>query len=457
MFPHCLPMGKWWGNKITNNMITTAIVFDHRGRTKKGAEGPLEVRLTIERKPYYINTGVRVREKQWQFDKVVQHPQADALNNRLGILLGRIMDKVNDCLSSGKEVNVAQIRQEIWTSPTDYAFMDWVRDTIPLLNLKPNSMKHYKTLQLRLIEYGELKKWNDLTIEKIIKWDKWLHELQGRNGKILQSSVHIYHKDMKALLERAVRMGKLAQNPYSLLKGEFPKGENENTEYLTEEEMRKIVEFKPTPGTWMERAKDLFVFMMYTGLSYSDAQAFDIKRYKLVEFRDKITGHKTKQWISTGNRIKTGEAFVSHLLPPAVAVLEKYDMQTPKILNAVFNRELKTIGMALGIQTRMHTHLARHTFATWMLRNGVRLENVGKMLGQSNIRTTQRYAKVLAESVHEDFQMMGKKLISTEKRRAQQQEKRRAQQEEKRRAQRQRKTSIQSNKKKRYNNKRSGD
>ena len=381
-------------------MTTTAIVFDHRGRTKKGAEGPLEVRVTIERKPYYINTGVRVRERQWQFDKVVNHPQADALNKRLGILLGRIMDKVNDCLSSGKEVNVAQIRQEIWTTPDDSAFMDWVHDTIPMLNLKPNSMKHYKTLQLRLIEYGKLKKWNDLTIENIIKWDKWLHELHGRNGKILQSSVHIYHKDMKALLERAVRNGKLAQNPYSLLKGEFPKGENENTEYLTEEEMRKIVEFTPTPGTWMERAKDLFVFMMYTGLAYSDAQAFDIKKYK------KIDG----QWRIVGNRIKTGEPFVNQLLPPAVAVLEKYDMQTPKILNAVFNRELKTIGMALGIQTRMHTHLARHTFATWMLRNGVRLENVGKMLGQSNIRTTQRYAKVLAESVHEDFERVAMTL-----------------------------------------------
>ena len=71
---------------------------------------------------------------------------------------------------------------------------------------------------------------------------------------------------------------------------------------------------------------------------------------------------------------------------------------------------MKTIGMALGIQTRMHTHLARHTFATWMLRNGVRLENVGKMLGQSNIRTTQRYAKVLAESVHEDFEKVAATL-----------------------------------------------
>jgi site-specific recombinase XerD len=63
-----------------------------------------------------------------------------------------------------------------------------------------------------------------------------------------------------------------------------------------------------------------------------------------------------------------------------------------------------------NIQTKMHTHLARHTFATWMLRNGAKIENVSRMLGHTNIRQTQRYAKVLAESVHEDFDMVASKF-----------------------------------------------
>ena len=42
-------------------MITTDIVWDHRNRTKAGCEGPLEVRVTVDRKPYYINTGIKVR------------------------------------------------------------------------------------------------------------------------------------------------------------------------------------------------------------------------------------------------------------------------------------------------------------------------------------------------------------------------------------------------------------
>ena len=153
------------------------------------------------------------------------------------------------------------------------------------------------------------------------------------------------------------------------------------------------MELEPTPGSIMDKAKDLFVFQLWTGLSYQDTQAFDFSKYK------KVGG----KWRLTAKRIKTGEPYVSQLLPPAVAVLQKYGMNTPKLINAVYNRSLNDIGIACGISTRLHSHLARHTFATYMLRHGVKLENVSRMLGHTNIRQTLRYAKVLAEDVHEDF------------------------------------------------------
>ena len=383
-------------------MITTAIVFDHRGRVKKGAEGPLEVRVTVNRKPYYINTGVRVRAYQWQFDKVINHPQANELNDRLGILLGKIMANVNGVLDAGGDIDVAKIRREVWSCESENTLLDWLDAEVPMLNIKSGTRKHYRTLVSRMREYGEMQTWQDVTVENIYKMDAWLHELPGNNGKITQSGVYNYHRYLKCLLNRAVRCGKLARNPYILLRGEFPRGDNESTEYLTEEEMQKIRDFSPTQDSWMEKVRDLFIFQMYTGMAYSDAQAFDISKYK------KVNG----KWQIVGSRIKTGEPFVNVLLPPVVEVLEKYGMRVPKISNAVYNREIKTIGQALGISTKMHTHLARHTFATWMLRNGAKLENVSKMLGHSDIKMTQRYAKVLADSVHEDFDMVAAKLTT---------------------------------------------
>ena len=70
---------------------------------------------------------------------------------------------------------------------------------------------------------------------------------------------------------------------------------------------------------------------------------------------------------------------------------------------------LKAIGMVIGIE-RLHSHMGRHTFATWMLSNGSKIENVSRMLGHTNITQTQRYAKVLAQSVHDDFDMIAEKL-----------------------------------------------
>ena len=70
---------------------------------------------------------------------------------------------------------------------------------------------------------------------------------------------------------------------------------------------------------------------------------------------------------------------------------------------------LKAVGMVIGV-AKLHSHMARHTFATYMLSQGVKIENVSRMLGHTNIMQTQRYAKVLAESVHDDFDMIERRL-----------------------------------------------
>ena len=85
-------------------------------------------------------------------------------------------------------------------------------------------------------------------------------------------------------------------------------------------------------------------------------------------------------------------------------------MQVPHLDNADYNRCLKLLGEAAGIERPMHSHMARHTFATYMLRNGVPIEHVSKMVGHTNITQTQRYAKIVAADIHSDFDMISKKL-----------------------------------------------
>ena len=76
-------------------MIKTAIIYNHRGRFSKDGNAPVEVRVTVDRRSYYINTGVSVRAREWKFGQIVNRGDADALNERVRIMLERVDRIVN--------------------------------------------------------------------------------------------------------------------------------------------------------------------------------------------------------------------------------------------------------------------------------------------------------------------------------------------------------------------------
>jgi len=409
-------------------MITKKLVFDHRGRTKEKDEGPIELRVTVNSKPYYINTGVRVRSDQFNGERVVSHRDARLLNERLKDVVMNIELAVNECIKKGLPIDVAQIKRQAYNveekaKHNETAMIDWIDEQIPQLNIKSGTRERYCVTARRMREYGGLMRWDDLTVENIYKWDSWLHKIKKpvSNGDVQagrdvvyigEAAVYNYHRTLRSLLSRAVKLGVIEANVYDRMRGEFRKGIKENVEYLTEEEISAIESLHPMEGTQMAMARDLFVFQLYTGLSYSDAQAFDISEYR-KETSGGTAGHS--RWVHVGQRIKTGVSYVSVLLPQAMEVLERYGMQVPKINNIQYNASLKVIQQALGIRTKLHSHLARHTFATRALRLGAKIENVSRMLGHTNITQTQRYAKVLAQSVHDDFELINNKLNNYEK------------------------------------------
>ena len=397
------------------NNYTTAVIFDRKKKANKDTEGLLEIRISANRKSYYISTGVRILPKQWA-GTVLHRADAETLNDRIGSMVRKVSEEVTACMAEGREIDVNSIKEKIFEVKNPRAtepdvLLNWIDTQITALNVKDGTRQHFRVMQKRLESFGRIRQWEDLTIENIYEWDAWLHKMPKPQSKadvqanakpepITAQTVHNYHKDLKSLLSRAVKMGKIDQNPYDRLRGEFKKCENESTEFLTEEEMKALESLHPLPGTQMAMARDLFVFQMFTGLSYSDSQAFDIADYKQVNGK----------WVNVGERIKTGVAYVSQLLPPVVEILERYNWQTPKINNTKYNACLKVIQQSLGFTSKLHSHLARHTFATWMLANGVPLEHVSKMVGHSNIRQTQRYAKVLPKAVYDDFEKVAAKM-----------------------------------------------
>ena len=75
------------------------------------------------------------------------------------------------------------------------------------------------------------------------------------------------------------------------------------------------------------------------------------------------------------------------------------------------NAYLKEIAGVCEIEKELTFHIARHTFATTVtLSNGVPIESVSKMLGHTNIKTTQHYAKILDKKISQDMQILKQKF-----------------------------------------------
>ena len=401
-------------------MIRISLVYDHHKRTPKGEEGPVEVRVTVNRKPYYINTGVRVRK-----DRLVgncirddEHSNdADLLNERLTTIVGLVEKEVNRCLEQRMPINVTDIRDRVWDITADKeddgdepTLIKWIQEYVATADMAKNTRLHYLTVTRRLMEYGKILRWEHLTVDNIYAWDVWLRHQEvpltknqkaaGLEPQLISSdSVYNYHKYLKSAINKAMKFRILVVNPYDQLKGTFKRTKRDVVDYLTEEQMRKVMELTPVPGSQAAMALDLFIFQMFTGLSYSDTQIFDISQYRQIDGK----------WLHVGQRVKTGVPYVSQLLPPVVEMLERNGWQVPKMNNQRYNQMLKAIGMVIGIEN-LHSHMGRHTFATYMLSNGAKIENVSRMLGHTNITQTQRYAKVLAKDVHDDFDKIAKKL-----------------------------------------------
>jgi site-specific recombinase XerD len=181
--------------------------------------------------------------------------------------------------------------------------------------------------------------------------------------------------------------------------------------YLTKEELELIFK-KKIEIPRLEHVRDIFVFSCFTGLAYIDGS-----NLKESNIRTSVDGNL---WIMT-KRQKTDVNSNIPLLDVPKMILAKYKGKLPegKILpissNQKMNAYLKEIGDMCEIQKNLTFHLARHTFATTItLSQGVPIETVSKMLGHTNIKTTQIYARITDNKISLDMGVLSGKLKEME-------------------------------------------
>lgn len=356
------------------------IVFDRRRSASRTKNGTVEIEIYQNRKRKWISTGVRVRAHEWRNGMVVGRVDAPELNVR-------IQSKYQQVLSvfENGDRDISMMRPEHFGK---MSFLDWLDAQIEArVDLRESTRCAHRQMARHLREFGRIQCFGDLTTRNVALWDECIKRQVKK-----QSSAHCYHKRLKPYINRAIQLDLLKESPY---KGfSVARGRSEGIKYITEEERRRIEDLDLSGG--MAVVRDMFVFACYTGLADCDLRK--IKREDIVDEGGKLC--------LVDRRQKTGDCYRLVLLPKALEILERYDYDLDRITNQKCNQFLKAIQVMAGIRTNLTMHVGRHTFATWALKRGVRIEVVSKMLAHTNINTTQIYAKVLQEEVTKGFELL---------------------------------------------------
>lgn len=214
---------------------------------------------------------------------------------------------------------------------------------------------------------------------------------------------------LKHIISIARNSGVLPFNPFA---GYINSPENVDRGYLSKEELQSLMD-TPMKNKTYELVRDLFLFSTFTGLAYSDVKNLTVDN--LQTFFD------GNLWI-IARRKKTNTESNIRLLEVPKHIIEKYKGMTgdnrvfPVPSNSSCNEKLKKIGTQCGIKTRLTFHVARHSAATTiLLSNGIPIETVSRILGHTNIKTTQIYAKITNQKISQDLEALSHKIGDLEK------------------------------------------
>ena len=362
-------------------------------KTSKNGLCPIEFSININGERKYVTTNRKVRPSS--FNPRTQKVYNDnETNDYLAALRARLYAQETEMLKRGIVITID-------------TFMDiykngFEENTITLLQLFKRHNEQFEkkiksgvitdttlykyTVTMRyLSDYLKTLKKQDIMVKDITPmfvedFFVFLRATQSNNTAIQKM------KQLKKICRIAVEEGYIKASPFRTIL----KKEQKEVNPLTLEELRTIRN-KQIKIERLARVRDLFVFECYTGLAFTDLENLTKDNF--------VVDNEGNEWIVKA-RQKTHIQSTIPLLPVAKEILMKYQDQLPSLTNQKYNSYLKELGDICGIDKSLHSHLARHTFATILLNSGVDMVSVSKILGHANSKITEQvYAKMLPKTI----------------------------------------------------------
>ena len=397
-------------------MISSIKVVLYESKTLKNGEHPIMIRLTKDRKTKYLSLGASCSKDLWNYNENApksKHPLFKELVNKINkkrleasklvlSLENEEKDYTAEMLQSGMKAKVLIKR-------TVFVYFDEVINRLESANRVGygNVFQATKTSLMKFRDDKDLE-FSDITMNFILAYEE---NFYTRGCKM--NSVFVHLRTLKTLINYARREGIVKQeyNPFKDIC--FTKFRRIKTakRAISKQDMHLIIGLDIEPNTTLYDTRNYFVFSYYNrGMNFID-MAF-LKWDNIDKGRLNYTRKKTK------------EDFTIGLLDPALEILKHYKEQpfynpdgfifpilndsydSPRRIDnrldrmlKIVNSDLKLIAAKAGIDIKLTTYVARHTYATVLKRSGVAMPIISEALGHESEKTTRIYLDSFENSI----------------------------------------------------------
>lgn len=368
----------------------------------------IHVRVGLNRKKAEFKADIICNEEDWDLENMrfnESKSHNNYLNQKLSRIQGKIFESYITIRNSGTQPTAANIKM-VYNgedskigSPLILIYLD---DYIKIISLKideyrPGTIAHYKTLRkylkvfLSSIHHSNMRM-NEWKRTHFVQFETHLrttnHDIMKR--PIGKATTNKYLAKLKVIFNYALSNEIITINPSIGFTMQRVKG---TTEYLTIDEVRRIEEYDFEDNNSLNKVRKLFLFSVYSGLRFSDANQLK---------RENVTLESDNNYWVTITQQKTNEPLYRPLFKKAVDIIQEFERDypesefvIPRITNQKVNAYLKVIADLAGVKKVLTHHMARHTFATTiLLDSGIDLKTVSFFMGHSSIKSTEVYGKI---------------------------------------------------------------
>ena len=396
-----------------------------KNNLKKNGMAPIMGRITIDGEIAQFSTKLECDPDQWdlKFGRIFgRSDEATVINKRLITLQGQIHEHYHAMIRDKGFASARIVKSKLLgISSSGELLLDVYQDVLSEMKKMVeagkrsfSTLENLTTVKNHVENYLILKlKRNNIAFREIDK--KFLRgfELFLRTETkhiCCNNTTYLYILLLNQVVNEAVDREIIKDNLVS--KYLYHEMEKEETDicYLTKLEIKQLAE---ATFTWKNDIcyRDFYLFGCFTGLAYSDLK--NLTWDKIQQFSD-------GSWWIISKRQKSKIPFPVKLLDTPWQIMNKYkglakdNYVLPIPCYSTYRKALLRIAEQAGIDKRMTSHTARHTFATLFLTEGVPIESISKMMGHKSIKTTQIYAKITNEKINSDMSIATTKLKSLE-------------------------------------------